>query len=193
MGKRILTNQSICLMRYLLEDEQIHDKVLNDSKNKDKYKTCTIYEDGTVVLGRTSITFLNQLLACQDKIPFEAFALRVWDALVAMSTGENSIALQENLSTEIAKLAQREGEYNTLVTRLANAYDFICNNKSGSNGTSAGEGGTASMFGPVLNDSLRKRLRGGIKMTYTVKDSIGDDFLNLGYTLTDVEINNGKQ
>lgn len=180
-------------MRYLLEDEQIHDKVLNDSKNKDKYKTCTIYEDGTVVLGKTSITFLNQLLACQDKIPFEAFALRVWDALVAMSTGENSIALQENLSTEIAKLAQREGEYNTLVTRLANAYDFICNNKSGSNGTSAGEGGTASMFGPVLSDSLRKKLRGGIKMTYTVKDSIGDDFLNLGYTLTDVEINNGKQ
>ena len=180
-------------MRYLLEDEQIHDKVLNDSKNKDKYKTCTIYEDGTVVLGRTSITFLNQLLACQDKIPFEAFALRVWDALVAMSTGENSIALQENLSTEIAKLAQREGEYNTLVTRLANAYDFICNNKPGSNGTSAGEGGTASMFGPVLSDSLRRKLNSQVNMRYVVKDAIGDDFIDMNYVLTNIKVHNGKQ
>ena len=70
MERRILTKASILQMRYLLEEEKISNKVYNNLKDKDRYPLCTICVDGTRILGKTKYHFINQLLSCQDKIPF---------------------------------------------------------------------------------------------------------------------------
>lgn len=188
MERRILNKQSILLMRYLLEEEKISDKVYNNAKDKDKYPLCTICKDGTIILGKTNYHFINQLLSCQDKIPFESFALRVWDALVAMSTGENSIALKENLSKEIAEKAIREGDYNGLVNKLVLCYKHVCNNKYGINETSAGDRSEASTVDEgvitIVNGNRRRRIK--------VKDSVGDPLFDLEYGLENIVFRNGK-
>ena len=190
MEKRILTKQSILLIRYLLEDEQISCKVCNNKKDKDMYPLCTICTDGTIILGKTKYEFFNKLLSCQDKIPFDSFALRVWDALVAMSTGENSIALKEDLSREIAEKAIREGDYNGLINKLVLCYKHVCNNKSGIDDSSEGE------ISEALNIKNRDRIvtvvNGNKHKTLVIKDSIGDPFIELGYDLTKMIFRNGK-
>ena len=72
-------------------------------------------EDGVIILGVTRFRWWNQLIGCQVKLPFESWALAVWDALVNMSKGGNKDALEHGLSVEIAKKAQREEEYNWVV------------------------------------------------------------------------------
>lgn len=192
MSKRILEEQSTYLMRYLISEEQIRDKVLSDIRNRDKFKTCDIREDGTITLGRTKSQFLNQLLACQEKIPFEAFALRVWDALVAMSTGENSITLEENLSTEIAKAAQKDGNYDYIIHRLVDCYNFICNNKPGSKKTPAGAGGEASPFSQTANIPFKLTINGIPQKTEIVRDCVGDALINVNYGITGVTLHKRK-
>lgn len=50
--KRILDESSVALISYLMSVPEISDKVLNDQKNKDKYKFYTIRTDGTIVFGK---------------------------------------------------------------------------------------------------------------------------------------------
>ena len=188
MERRILNKQSILLMRYLLEEEKISDKVYNNAKDKDKYPLCTICKDGTIILGKTKYHFINQLLSCQDKIPFESFALRVWDALVELSAGENTIALKENLSIEIAKKAIVEGDYNGLVKKLVLCYEHVCNKKPISNETSADAGGEAS----TIDEGIITIVNGNRRRTIKVKDSIGDSLFDLQYGLESVRFRDGK-
>ena len=188
MEKRILTRSSILQMRYLLEEEKISNKVYNNLKDKDKYLLCTICADGTIILGKTKYHFINQLLSCQDKIPFESFALRVWDALVELSAGENTIALKENLSIEIAKKAIVEGDYNGLVKKLVLCYEHVCNKKPISNETSADAGGEAS----TIDEGIITIVNGNRRRTIKVKDSIGDSLFDLQYGLESVRFRDGK-
>ena len=188
MEKRILTRSSILQMRYLLEEEKISNKVYNNLKDKDKYTLCTICADGTIILGKTKYHFINQLLSCQDKIPFESFALRVWDALVELSAGENTIALKENLSIEIAKKAIVEGDYNGLVKKLVLCYEHVCNKKPISNETSADAGGEAS----TIDEGIITIVNGNRRRTIKVKDSIGDSLFDLQYGLESVRFRDGK-
>ena len=175
-------------MRYLLEEEKISNKVYNNLKDKDKYPLCTICADGTIILGKTKYHFINQLLSCQDKIPFESFALRVWDALVELSAGENTIALKENLSIEIAKKAIVEGDYNGLVKKLVLCYEHVCNKKPISNETSADAGGEAS----TIDEGIITIVNGNRRRTIKVKDSIGDSLFDLQYGLESVRFRDGK-
>ena len=190
MEKRILTRQSIFLIRYLLEEKQIACKVYDNEKDKDKYQLFTVCNDGTIILGKTKYVFVNKLLSCQDKIPFESFALRVWDALVAMSTGENSIALKEDISREIAEKAIREGDYNGLVYKLVLCYEHVCNNKSGLGDSSEGE------ISGALNTKERDRIitvvNGNRHKNLLITDSIGDPLVQLDYDLTRMTFRNGK-
>ena len=188
MERRILTKASILQMRYLLEEEKISNKVYNNLKDKDRYPLCTICTDGTIILGKTKYHFINQLLSCQDKIPFESFALRVWDALVELSAGENTIALKENLSIEIAKKAIVEGDYNGLVKKLVLCYEHVCNKKPISNETSADAGGEAS----TIDEGIITIVNGNRRRTIKVKDSIGDSLFDLQYGLESVRFRDGK-
>jgi hypothetical protein len=103
-----------------------------------------------VILGETKSRFWNRLIGCQVKLPFESWALAVWDALVNLSKGKNKVALEEGLSVEIAKKAQREEEYNLVVKRLHECFVHVCNNKGGA--SSAGDQGDkgSSMTGTVI-------------------------------------------
>lgn len=188
MERRILTKASILQMRYLLEEEKISNKVYNNLKDKDRYPLCTICTDGTIILGKTKYHFINQLLSCQDKIPFESFALRVWDALVELSAGENTIALKENLSIEIAKKAIVEGDYNGLVKKLILCYDHVCNKKPIINETSADAGGEAS----TIDEGVITIVNGNRRRMIKVKDDIGDSLFDLVYDLKSVRFRNGK-
>lgn len=188
MERRILTKASILQMRYLLEEEKISNKVYNNLKDKDRYPLCTICTDGTIILGKTKYHFINQLLSCQDKIPFESFALRVWDALVELSAGENTIALKENLSIEIAKKAIVEGDYNGLVKKLVLCYDHVCNKKPIINETSADARGEAS----TIDEGVITIVDGNRRRMIKVKDDIGDSLFDLVYDLKSVRFRNGK-
>lgn len=129
--KHLLTEESIAYMNVLMKNTEISEKVRAKGLEGKSYAICTIKDDGTVILGETSLRFWNQLIGCQVKLPFESWALAVWDALVNLSKGDNKTALEEGLSVEIAKKAQREEEYNCVVKRLHECYVHVCNNKGG--------------------------------------------------------------
>lgn len=191
MAKKLLSQGSVALMKYLLSDTRISDKVFDNVEDKTKYKSITIREDGIIILGKTSSTWWNQLLSCQNKIPFNDFALKVWDALVDLSTGANNVALENGLSTEIAKLSQREGEYNILIKRLVDCYNHVCNNK----GESPLEGGSVKPEPKIVRtnriqvpESIVINVNGVKSKVIPFRDSAGDRFIDIEYGITGVVV-----
>ena len=131
MTTQSLTQNSIALMHYLMQNETIASKVKSTGKPKKPYAIYTINNDGTMVLGETRYHWWNQLIKCQFTLTFEMFAACVWDALVDLSTGENQEALLRGLSKEILEKAQREKKYDWVVERLVDCFRHVCNAKDG--------------------------------------------------------------
>lgn len=192
---RTLSDGALCLMHLLMTDETISNKVKNANSEKEG-KTYVIYSirgNGSVVLGETKYRFWNRLIGCEYELPFEKWALVVWDALMDLSKGANAKALEEGLSTEIAKKAQRSGDYEWVVKRLYDCYEHVCNNKSGStssagdqdnNGSSA-NARTVYVDGQpvVINvnaDGLRKQLK--------FPDATGRAFLKFDLGVVGVQV-----
>lgn len=178
-------------MKYLLSDTRISDKVFNNQKDKSKYKSVSIREDGSILLGKTSYPFWNQLLSCQIEIPFNDFALKVWDALVNLSVGDNSIALEEGLSTEIAKLSQRNGDYDLVVKRLFDCYEHVCNNKD--EASSAGDSVKSELESRFVRstkvpENIVINVNGMERRVIPFRDSAGDKFIDIEYGVSDVTV-----
>lgn len=191
MAKGTLSKSSVLLMKYLLSDTRISDKVFNNQKDKSKYKSVSIREDGSILLGKTSYPFWNQLLSCQIEIPFNDFALKVWDALVNLSVGDNSIALEEGLSTEIAKLSQRNGDYDLVVKRLFDCYEHVCNNKD--EASSAGDSVKSELESRFINGTnvpknIVINVNGMERRVIPFRDSAGDKFIDIEYEVSDVTV-----
>nr|DAG90051.1 MAG TPA: hypothetical protein [Crassvirales sp.] len=191
MAKGTLSKSSVLLMKYLLSDTRISDKVFNNQKDKSKYKSVSIREDGSILLGKTSYPFWNQLLSCQIEIPFNDFALKVWDALVNLSVGDNSIALEEGLSTEIAKLSQRNGDYDLVVKRLFDCYEHVCNNKD--EASSAGDSVKSELESRFVNGTnvpknIVINVNGMERRVIPFRDSAGDKFIDIEYGVSDVTV-----
>lgn len=191
MVKGTLSKSSVLLMKYLLSDTRISDKVFNNQKDKSKYKSVSIREDGSILLGKTSYPFWNQLLSCQIEIPFNDFALKVWDALVNLSVGDNSIALEEGLSTEIAKLSQRNGDYDLVVKRLFDCYEHVCNNKD--EASSAGDSVKSELESRFVNGTnvpknIVINVNGIERRVIPFRDSAGDKFIDIEYGVSDVTV-----
>lgn len=191
MTKGTLSKSSVLLMKYLLSDTRISDKVFNNQKDKSKYKSVSIREDGSILLGKTSYPFWNQLLSCQIEIPFNDFALKVWDALVNLSVGDNSIALEEGLSTEIAKLSQRNGDYDLVVKRLFDCYEHVCNNKD--EASSAGDSVKSELESRFVNGTnvpknIVINVNGMERRVIPFRDSAGDKFIDIEYGVSDVTV-----
>lgn len=191
MAKGTLSKSSVLLMKYLLSDTRISDKVFNNQKDKSKYKSVSIREDGSILLGKTSYPFWNQLLSCQIEIPFNDFALKVWDALVNLSVGDNSIALEEGLSTEIAKLSQRNGDYDLVVKRLFDCYEHVCNNKD--KASSAGDSVKSELESRFVNGTnvpknIVINVNGMERRVIPFRDSAGDKFIDIEYGVSDVTV-----
>ena len=157
------------------------------------YSKYDIEENGTVILGETRFRFWNQLLGCQRKLSFESWALAVWDALVDLSVGGNATALEEGLSSEIAKKAQRAEDYEWVVKRLYDCYEHFCNNK-GDGVPSAGgrdvQGSDASLRRVVVNgEPITININAhDFERKIRIPDATGRAFLRFNLGITDVDV-----
>ena len=184
--EKLVSDASKLLIQVLMTDSKISEKVLENANDADKYKICTIQDNGTIVLGKTSVRWWNQLLGCQDKIPFDSFALKVWDSLVDSSSGLNNKAILNGLSVEIVKKSVREKNYDYVVNRLYDCWTHVAQKSAGFQSPLSLEGGPGSAQDCVVesvNIPGNKREIviniNGIKKTIPFVDSIGDP-LNVG-------------
>ena len=127
----LVSKQSRLLIQVILTDSKVAEKVFENSEDKEKYKICTVNDNGTIVMGKTSVRWWNKLLNCQTVLPFESFALKVWDALVDLSSGLNNKAIIEGLSREVVMNSVRDKDYNWVVGRLYDCWSHVAQNSAG--------------------------------------------------------------
>lgn len=137
----LLTPKSKGLISVLLLDKEIKANVFEKVDHIDKYKMYTIMDNGDVVLGETKYAFWNKLIGCQRTIPFESFALKVWDALVHLSEGLNQKAIMEGLSREIVMKAVKDKDFNWVVERLDNVARMVAQKSSIADGAGVSTAG----------------------------------------------------
>lgn len=128
---RLVSPKSKLLIQTILTDSKIAEKVFENAEDKAKYKICTIDDNGTIVMGKTRVRWWNQLLNCQTPLTFESFALKVWDALVDLSSGINNEAIMKGLSHEIVMNSVRRKEYDWVVGRLFDCWTHVAQKSEG--------------------------------------------------------------
>lgn len=180
----LVSKQSKLLIQVILTDSKIAEKVFENAEDKEKYKICTINDNGTIVMGKTGLRWWNKLLNCQDTLKFESFALKVWDALVDLSSGINNEAIMEGLSREIVMNSVRNKDYNWVVHRLYDCWAHVAQGSAGYQNPKDPEGTTANRQDGVkiINNTSEPRQIviniDGHRKTIPFQDSIGDP-LNL--------------
>lgn len=181
MSQKPLTEVSIKQMEILMLDKVVAEKIQSAAKEGKSYALCEIKDDGRVILGETRFDFWNRLIGCRTVLSFESWALAVWDALVCLSKDGNAVAIEEGLSVEIAKKAQRDGDYNWVVSRLVDVYRHFCNNKEGEAPLEGGrrKSGSSVVFGGVeqpvvVNVNVADKHR-----VFRFPDATGKAFLEL--------------
>lgn len=190
--KELVSETSKLLIQIMLTDAKVKERVFENIKDHDKYKICTIYNDGTVVMGKTSFTWWNKLLNCQTVIPFESFALKIWDALVDLSSGINNEAIMEGLSREVVMNSVRKTNYNWVVERLFDCWKHVAQKSDGykTSVSPEGEQVLANRDGsPIVNLDKRKIVISinGEEKVLPIIDSIGDPLhLGLKFGITGV-------
>lgn len=179
----LLTPKSKSLISVLLLDKEIKAVVFEKLDHIDKYKMYTVMDNGDIVLGETKYTFWNKLIGCQRIIPFESFALKVWDALVNLSAGYNQKVITEGLSREIVMKAVKEKDFNWVVERLDNAARMVAQKSSIADGNGVSTAGDGAL-GPELShqqkipDEIVININGR-KQVCHFKDSLGSPMLNV--------------
>ena len=179
----LLTPKSKGLISVLLLDKEIKANVFEKVDHIDKYKMYTIMDNGDVVLGETKYAFWNKLIGCQRTIPFESFALKVWDALVHLSEGLNQKAIMEGLSREIVMKAVKDKDFNWVVERLDNVARMVAQKSSIADGAGVSTAGDGP-FGPKLNTCNQTEKSviinvNGRKQVCHFKDSLGDPMIDV--------------
>lgn len=188
--KQLLSKRGKKLIEVLLTDERIVEKVFENANDKDKYKICTIQDDGAIVMGKTSCRWWNQLINSQDKIPFDSFALKVWDALVDASSGLNNKAIMEGLSREIVMNSVREKNYNTIVQRLYDCWAHVAQNSAGYQKPNDSEGPNEKVSTNIVKSYCPNVVFhiNDKKKIIPIIDSIGDTLdVVLEYGITDIK------
>lgn len=117
MGK--LSSKSVKLIELLLSDPTIR-KELIDDKNGELFKTVTIQEDGSIVLGKTRCLWWNRLLGDEKILSFTDFAFRTVAALSGQKCNVNDIILK-GLSEEVIRNAIQDDQFDVVVDRLFDA------------------------------------------------------------------------
>lgn len=179
-------------MHLLMTDKTINKKVELAPGDGKPYAKYDINADGIVILGETRFRFWNQIIGCQYKLTFSSWALAVWDALVDLSTGGNAKALEEGLSVEIAKKAQREEEYEWVVKRLYDCYEHVCNNNENSvpsaGGRDQNKGSNTDRREVIVNgEPITINVNAGnFKRQLRIPDGTGRAFLNFDLGIVDV-------
>ena len=152
----------------------------------DKYKMYTIKDNGDVVLGETKVQWWNNLIGCQRTVSFVDFALKVWEALVNLSTGANQTAIIEGLSREIVMKAVKERSYDWVVERLYDVATKVAQKSKITDGVGADPAGSR-VSGPRLNEgsnfpeNLVININGSKKKVLSFKDCVGDPLIEIEY------------
>lgn len=194
---KALSEGALCLMHLLMTNKTISKKVELAPGEGKTYTKYDIEPNGTVVLGETKYRFWNQLIGCQRKLSFQSWALAVWDALVDLSVGGNATALEEGLSVEIAKKAQRDENYEWVVKRLYDCYEHVCNNK-GKGESSAGDrdvkgSGTSRREVYVNGEPITININAhDMKRSFRVPDATGKMFLRFDLGVVGVGVDEGR-
>lgn len=128
---KLISDKSKLLIRVLLTDSKISETIFENVKDRGKYKICTICDNGSIIMGKTRFAWWNQLLNCQDVIPFESFALKIWDALVDLSSGINNTAILNGLSHEIVMKSVRDNKYDWVIERLYDCWAHVAQESEG--------------------------------------------------------------
>lgn len=190
--KELVSDKSKLLIQIMLTDTKVKERVFDNIKDREKYKICTIHDDGTVIMGKTSFEWWNKLLNCQTVIPFESFALKIWDALVDLSTGINNKAITEGLSREVVMNSVRRTNYDWVVDRLFDCWKHVAQKSEGykTSTSPAGEKILENQDGsPIINLGQRKIVISinGEEKVLPIVDSIGDPLhLGLKFGITGV-------
>ena len=188
----ILSEKSKKLIGMLLLEPQIKATVFEKLHHVDKYKMYTINDDGSVTLGETKTQWWNRLIGCQLTIPFDSFALKVWEALVNLSTGVNQTAIIEGLSREIVMKAVKEKDFDWVVERLYDVATKVAQKSTISDGVGAAPEG-ARVSGPRLNEAanypenLVININGCKKKVLSFKDCVGDPLIEVEYGVVGVK------
>ena len=170
----------ICM---LMLDETIAEKVKSAGGEGKSFEIFEVDDTtGMIILGVTRFKWWNQLIKCQVKLPFTSWALAVWDALVCLSKSANATAIEEGLSVEIAKKAQREDKYNWVVNRLFEIYEHVCNNKNdGASLEGDRRKSGSSVVVPVTpaGDTVVNVVLPNMRRTFRFPDATGQAFLDV--------------
>lgn len=151
----------------------------------------TIQENGDIILGETKFSFWNKIIGCQRTIPFESFALKVWEALVNLSTGLNQKAIVEGLSREIVMKAVKEKDFDWITERLYNVATMVAQKSKIADGAEADlEGSRVS--GPRLSTAATDKRDIVIninsrKKVCHFKDILGDPVFDVELGIVDVK------
>ena len=188
--EKLVSLASKLLIQVIMTDSKVSEKILENSSDASKYKNCSILDNGTIVLGKTKSRFWNQLLNCQDKIQFDSLALKIWDALVDMSSGINNRAILEGLSVEILKKSVRKKEYDYVVRRLFDCWSHVAQKSAGYQNAETPAGANSRRLGlqEIASEYTPREIViniNGLKRTIPFVDSIGDKFnfgLDIGIT-----------
>lgn len=190
--EKLLSEDSIALIGYMLNNETIRNKVYSAGEEGETYTAIRISDSGIVTLGKTKVWWWNRLLKCQFPLTFHQFASAVWDALLDLSAGGNQKALEEGLGKEIMKRAQREKDYNWVVKRLQECYDHVCNNKGGAPievGREKSGPSVANVISTQDNPvTVNVNIDGKTHRKVRIPDATGQAFLTCELGVTDVHV-----
>ena len=190
--EKLLSEDSIALIGYMLNNETIRNKVYSAGEEGETYTAIRISDSGIVTLGKTKVWWWNRLLKCQFPLTFHQFASAVWDALLDLSAGGNQKALEEGLGKEIMKRAQREKDYNWIVKRLQECYDHVCNNKGGAPIEVGREKSGPSVANVIRTQdnpiTVNVNIDGKTRRKLRIPDATGQAFLACELGVTDVHV-----
>lgn len=190
----LLSEKSKKLIAVLLSEKNIRAIVFEKIDNSEKYRMYTIEGDGSITLGETRFKFWNKLIGCQLTIPFESFALKVWQALVNLSEGLNREAIEKGLSQEIVMKAVKEKNFNWVVERLYDVATKVAQKSSISDGVDVATADAPGKSGPrrIIEtvQSPREEIViniNGCKHTLRCNDAFGDPLFNVNLGVVGIE------
>ncbi len=194
MKKELLSDKSKKLIGILLSETSIRATVFEKIDNSEKYKMYTIEGNGCITLGETRFKFWNKLIGCQLTVPFESFALKVWQALVNLSNGLNREAIEKGLSQEIVMKAVKEKSFDWVVERLYDVATKVAQKSSISDGTDVATADAPGKSGPrrMVETITPQREEiviniNGCKHTLRCNDAFGDPLFDVKLGIVDVE------
>ena len=124
MAKGLLDKHHVELVQMLLGEPKIAESVLVDVDKCETYKDSYINEDGSIVLGKTSVRWWNHLFSLEKTISFKDFAFSTFSALVSLTNKSNRNKVLNGLSQELINQAVLDKNYETVVDRLFDVARF---------------------------------------------------------------------